>query len=197
MTDDPDWSDEDEERAQADLIAVLEGNDYQAFFRMCRDQAKFKEFAETVELIGSKAMEPYLAEGRTRALAKAKNGDMSEISELIIMGTILNKDEREYVASVLQSSRVACRGAPKKHDKPQAISRAFFWLSEVDREPREAAVSKCEEIFGNTRSTIEKRLKEGRACKITQERLAMYRRIVTFSEKTTANVFKRLDLKSD
>lgn len=202
MTDemDDDWDDEMELKAQAEMFARLESNEYRAFIQMSSDGNNVSEFWTASEAYGAKAMEPYFAAGRTSALAKALIGDMSELADLVRKGTLLNEGEREFTVALILGDLKPARGAKPKRELSKAISLSFFWISEFDKKgcngARKDALYKCGKQFKLSKSSIEEHLKVGKTCVLTQEAIAGYRALLANPDHTFALYFREVDLKS-
>lgn len=195
MTDD--WNERMETEAQAEFMALQGNTEWQAFFERCKNDTSWAEMRAALREHGVKGLEPYLADRRISALEKAKIGDVSELAELVRNGTILNEGEREFAAALMLGSVRSARGAPRKHDQIQAVSKVFFWLSNVDGEPREAVIARCEALFDCSRSTVEKRLSEGLTCPLTQEEISRYQVLLKFGDENIAKYFRQIDFKSE
>jgi ribosomal protein L44E len=141
---------------------------------------------------GVDGLDPYIAKHRKHALEQAKEGDKTELADLFRRGRRLNEQEREFLLDAGNSPQ----GAKKKLGLRIDISKAHFWLTEVDQIKPEAAISELMDLFQLARSNVTRHLKVGRSCLITQRTLS-YRRLISENlPDDISSKFRALDLKS-
>lgn len=161
------------------------------------EDPEFKDAKAALEQQGVKGLDPLIAKYRLTALASANQGDMTELSELVRQGTILNLEEREFVADWLIGAVPKKRGAPPKFELSRRITLANFWLTEIDCDKGEAALSYLQRQFGMARSTVSEHLRLGKKCVIAQEKIRGYRLLVRGEQFEVLRYFKGIDLKSE
>ncbi len=162
-----------------------------------RNSPEFNEALAALNEHGLKGLDPFIARYRRTALASAQQGDMTELSDLVRQGTMLNAGEREFVADWLIGAVPKRRGAPPKFELSRRVTLAHFWLTEIDGIKGEAALSDLQWRFDISRSTVSEHLKVGKKCVITQERIAGYRLLFKAAKTDVLNYFKGLDLRSE
>lgn len=175
---------------------LQKGENWTDFFELITKDPSYLGAIDALDQYGVKGLEPYIAKHRRTALASAKQGDMSELSKLVLEGKVLNPEERKFVADWLNGERPKPEGRPPKHDLKRRINFAYFWLTEIDGHKAKAAVSILAERFGLAQSTVNEHRKSGKNCVVTQERIAGYRTLVRFGPQNVVNYFRNIDEKS-
>lgn len=156
------------------------------------DENEFGDALIAFLINGVDGLDPYIAKHRTHALDWAAEGDLSELADLVRKGRVLNQKEREY----LLDKKASPRGGKKNIELRIDISKAYFWLNEVDGTRYEPAVSELQSLFRRSRSNVTKHISAGKTCPLTQGLLSYRRMMVEYLPKEILIKVRVLDLKS-